>query len=391
MKIVHIIHSLDPLKGGTTEALRSLATACVKEGHSSEIITLDAPDCVWLEEWKIPVFAAGPARTHYGWSAKLRAIINERIKEASLVVVHGLWQYHCGITRKACLDAKKPYVVYPHGMLDPWALKQNPLKRIAKNIVWLLSLRKVLVNAARICFTCQEELDAALPALNGMCPHYAVVPLGVEGPPDSISQLKAEFLTQHPRFEGLRMLLFLGRLHPKKGCDHLLQGFAKWKAQNKGQKVHLRMVGPAYSQAYLKHLLGMSAHLSLEIDKDISFPGMTSGRRKWNEIAVSEALILPSFQENFGLVVGEALACGKLALLSDRVNTWNWVTSAAAGFVAQPNTAGVLSLLDQWSLLAPDALNEYDQRARQLFAANFSLKSCVNHFITLARSLDDAH
>lgn len=390
MRAVHIIQSLDPLKGGTTECLRLLTAASEDARIQSHVITLDDPKSSWLTAWKTTVVSLGPSITHYSWIKGLRHKIGDQLQPGDVVIIHGLWQHHCPETRIACMQAGIPYVVYPHGMLDPWALRHNPWKRVAKSIASLLFMRRVFEDASLLCFTCEEEREAALPALSGTGTRQFVSPLGIEAPSEDLAKLREEFHSTHPELLGKRIILQLGRLHPKKGCDLAIEGFARWKHSSGSRDAHLRMVGPPSSEDYLKSLLQLSDAFGLEVGTDISFPGMISGRGKWSELAACESLILPSHQENFGLVVGEALACKKPVLLSDRVNTWSWVTEAEAGFAAPPTTVGVEELLSNWSSLSEKGRTLMGERAHQLFTTRFSIGASVKSFRRMLDSAQDS-
>lgn len=390
MRILHIIHSVNPAHGGTTTALRALVSSCESLGHPSPVITLDTPESPWLNDWHSPIVGVGPCLTHYGWTPHLLPLLEKEVPLSDLVVVHGLWQYHGTAVRNVCLTVKKSYLVYPHGMLDPWALRQSWMKRLRKSINWHITTRRVLRDADRLCFTCEEEHESALPALKSIQTLPAILPLGVEGPPDDVITLKKEWQEEHTSSPETRILLFLGRLHPKKGCDLLLEAFARWKkTSSSSAKVCLRMVGPADSTEYLSYLQALCSSLGLVIEQDVCFPGMADGRLKWQELAAANALILPSHQENFGIVVGEALACNLPVLLSTRVNTWRWVTEAGAGFAAEPTATGIEILLRQWIDQLPDEDTRMKCRAGKLFEDRFSPDSTTQQFIRLCALVCD--
>ncbi len=387
MRIVHVTHSLNPLKGGTSVAVKSLAEGCAMRGVASSVICLDPPQSPWLEGWQVPVCGTGPGVTHFGWSARLGAVLHQQAQGASVVVVHGLWQYHNVVVRRICRDLGVPFVVYPHGMLDPWALRQS---RLVKRGGWHLVVAPLLRHAVRICFTTENEQAAAAPALRDLPAPPLILPLGVEGPPGDVPALRAEFFTSNPGLEGKRILLFMGRLHPKKGVDILLEGFARWRSTlplEERQSWHLRLTGPPDSEAYLQELSDLVNSLKLEAGRDVTLPGMVSGRLRWLEFAAAEAFILPSHQENFGIVVGEALACGSPVLLSDRVNTAPWAAQAGAGLVAPDTLEGVVELLQHWTSLTAAQQVAMRHRALELFDRQFSVPTRCEDFLRAMREV----
>lgn len=390
MRVLHLIYSVDPRHGGMASALRTLVEGCEAAGIESPTLTLDAPEMPWLREWPGEITGVGPGRTRFGWTPGLAPALAREAPQAQALVVHGLWQFHNLAARKACQAAGVPVLVFPHGMLDPWALRQSWIKRLTKAIAWPLVTAPLLRQAARLCFTCEEELTAAAPALHAIPFTPAILPLGVEAAPDAVEVLRGEFQSREPSLRGRKILLFLGRLHPKKGCDLLVEGFAQWRRtlpESSRAQHHLRLAGPPHSPEYLEELHRLCSGQGLAIGHDVSFPGMASGRSKWQELAAADALILPSHQENFGIVVGEALACGKPVLISNRVNTWPWVVEADAGFVAADTTAGVVELLERWTALDHEAVAARSRHASALYASRFSIPGRMLEFAALIGDL----
>ena len=369
--------------------MRSLASHCKLLGHPSTTVTLDSPQVPWGADWHSPLKLSGPGWTHYGWSPHLAGVLEDELSHADFAVVHGLWQYHTLAARNACRSQRVPYIVCPHGMLDPWALRQNPAKRLLKSINWALVTRPVLKGAAAICFTTDAEKVAASPRLQGVSSLQCVAPLGVEGPIQDVSALARAWRHNHPDLAKRRVLLFLGRLHPKKGPHLLIEGFARWSRQNPAEahNFHLRFAGPADSDQYLASLHSLGEHQGLRVGDTLSFSGMLQGDSKWQELAAADVMILPSQQENFGLVVGEALACSVPVLLSNKVNTAPWVTQAGAGFSASPTVDGVVELLSQWTSLSAEAKSTMRRCAHSLYESAFSPATAALHFVDTLQEL----
>ncbi len=384
MKILHLIHSVNPAHGGTTTAVQTLAGACQALGHPSLTVTLDAPTAEWKSSWQTPLHFAGPGHTHYGWSPRLLPALRKLSSDVDLVIVHGLWQFHASAARMLRQKDGVPYVVAPHGMLDPWALKQSLLKRILKTVNWALVTRRVLQEASAFWFTTENERDSAAPALLGISADRRVASLGVDAPPAAPSVLKSGWQERHPELANRTVLLHLGRLHPKKGCDLLIEGFAAWVnrcAIPRDSWPHLRFAGPPVSAQYLEHLQRLCARHQLELHRDVTFAGMVTGTAKWQELAAAAALVLPSFQENFGLVVGEAMACGTPALLSDKVNICDLITGAQAGLSAEASISGVCSLLERWFAMDATARSSMQKNAKELYDSRLRPQAAGESFL----------
>jgi len=367
-----------------SSAVLGLIASANSAGHSSVAITSDDPADAWLGSLPKCLHPTGPGVGPCRWSPGFRPALERELGLCDIAIVHGLWQYHAGATRRACLRRQMPYLVFPHGMLDPWSLKQSWLKRLKKFVAWHLSDRKLLRDASRVCFTCEEERDAALPALKGVTTQHAIVPLGVEEPDTDIQGLARSFRTRNPSVTSHRIFLFLGRLHPKKGCHLLIQGFARWRsslAPDDISAVHLRLAGPSHTPEYLGELHNLCVRNGLALEKAVSFPGMISRTEIWQELAAAEVMVLPSHQENYGMVVGESLAVGTPVLLSDKVNTHEWVTTAGAGLSSSPSEEGVYDLLSRWSAVPADGKRLMGVNARSLYEKRFSMKATLETFL----------
>jgi glycosyltransferase involved in cell wall biosynthesis len=386
-QVLHVIQTLNPTHGGTTEAVHLLSRPLV--GFEFGIACADPPNSPWGTTWGNRLWQAGPAHTPFGFAFRSRTLLREVIPSMSLVVIHGLWQHLGLIAASEARRARVPYMVFPHGMLDPWALSQSKLK---KKFALITGYQSVLDRATAIGFTTQEEMDLAGPLLQNSKSSKVLIPLGVEEPPASNQELQSSFLKSNPSLAERSIVLFLGRLHPKKGCDLLIESFAKWRKSTSSRPLrdlrpHLRMAGPASSSAYLNHLLGLCKRHGLEIGKDVTFPGMIDATSKWHELASAKCLVLPSHQENFGLVVAEALACGLPVLLSDKVNTAHAVKSHNAGLVAPATLDGTISSLTKWSLLDHHESGALATNARTLYEKSFSASRARERFAGAIKAL----
>ena len=198
----------------------------------------------------------------------------------------------------------------------------------------------------------------------------AISPLGIEEPPGDAERQKELFLTMFPELRGKRLILFLGRLAVKKGIDELLGAFAEL-GYARPDTVTLVMAGPEDPDdpVFLQKLRSDPSVAGLSI----AWPGMLSGDLKWGAIRAAEAFILPSHQENFGLAVVEALACGKPVLISNKVNIWREIEADGAGLVEEDDTDGTMRLLARWFALSADELAAMGRRARAAFEQRFQI------------------
>lgn len=358
MRILNIIHSVNRIHGGPAEGLRQLVQANAKLGHRHEVVTLDAPGEPWLGDFPVPLHAVGPSHFKYGYTPRLVPWLRAHAREFDAVIVHGLWQYQGLGTWRALRAIDVPYFVFFHGMLDPWFKREYPLKHLKKWLYWPWAEYRVLRDARAVLFTAEEEARLAPQSFWLYKARHAVVGYGLELDQAARDADARTFFAAFPATRDKRLLLFLARIHPKKGCDLLLEAFAKVAAND--PSLHLVMAGPDQI-GWQPSLQTQAARLG--IAERITWCGMLAGDLKWAALRAAEAFVLPSHQENFGIAVAEALALGVPVLISDKVNIWREIAAAQAGLVGDDTAAGTEATLRQW--LAQDA----GQRAAMSAAA----------------------
>jgi glycosyltransferase involved in cell wall biosynthesis len=374
MKILHVIPSTDLSNGGPIEAIRQSAATTKKMGHANEIACLDPPDSLWLDDIGLPIHALGPAvGGKYRYSGSFARWLRRHVSQFDCVIVHGIWSFVDVATRHALRRSGIPYFIYAHGMLDPTFRRLYPWKHIKKSLYWLLIERRVLRDARAVFFTCAEERDLARKSFWPCNWHPAVVPYCVNGPPNALEDQAEHFLGKHPELANKRLILFLSRIHPKKGCDHLIDSFAS--VAHADPATHLVMAGPGELPKWLIGLQQRSRELG--IAHRITWTGMLKGHDKWSALRAAEVFVLPSHQENFGIAVTEALSCGTPVLITNRVNIWPDIASDGAGLVAAPGAAGTLELLESWFALDMAKREAMRTRAVDCFARRFDSHSAA--------------
>jgi glycosyltransferase involved in cell wall biosynthesis len=227
-----------------------------------------------------------------------------------------------------------------------------------------------------VLFTCEEERVLARQSFWLYSCNEVVVTLGAASPTGNSEAQARAFYERFPRLREKRLALFMGRLHPVKGCDLLIQAFAKVLA--KDPDWHLVMAGPDQ--------VGWQAKLSslaeeLKVADRITWAGMIRGDVKWGGFRASEVFVLPSHQENFGFVVAEALACGVPALISNKVNIWREIERDGAGLVSPDDLPGTMNLLLRWSQMPEAKKNAMRERARECFLNRFEIRRAASGLI----------
>jgi glycosyltransferase involved in cell wall biosynthesis len=382
MRILHIIATLDPASGGPSESVRTLMSFGLI-GYTGEVVTLDDPEAPFLKGLPFAVNALGPVRMTYSFSPKLHRWLKANYKRFDGVVVNGLWNY-CGLVAWSVLRGKKPYMVFTHGMLDPYFKRNFPLKHIKKWIYWVLVEYWVLSRAYRVLFTTREESELAresfwLHRWNGY-----VVPYGCSRPPGDAEAMRQAFFERMPSMQGKRFMLYLGRIHRKKGCDLLINAFAKYASLD--PELHLVMAGPDQQ--------GWSAELQKIVARDrltdrVHWPGMIKGDAKWGAFYACEVFILPSHQENFGIAVAEALACGKAVLLADKVNIAPQIARDGCGLMELDDQAGTDALVRKWIEMPVDARRKMEHQAVLTFHERYDMQENAATIIRLFERISE--
>ncbi|OAM88321.1 glycosyltransferase [Termitidicoccus mucosus] len=383
-RILHVIRSVNPAGGGPIEGVRQFARINGGDGHRIEVACLDAPDAPWLREFALPCHALGPGRGSYGYSARLVPWLRAHRDDYDAVVVDGIWQYHAFGVRRALRGTETPYFVFTHGMLDPWFKRTYPLKHLKKWLYWPWGDYRVLRDAQAVLFTCEEERRLARESFWLYRCRERVIGFGTGAPPDDAARQEAAFRAKFPETDGRQCLLFLGRIHEKKGVDLLLRAFAS-EIADKGKnpehaRWHLVIAGPD-DNTYGSEMRALAGQLG--IAERVTWTGMVAGDLKWGAFRRAAAFVLPSHQENFGIAVAEALACRVPVLISDKVNIWREIVADGAGLVGTDDLAGTRQLLARWAALTSEGRAEMAERAALCFRRRFDVARNARALIEL--------
>jgi glycosyltransferase involved in cell wall biosynthesis len=355
------------------EGVRQSGVRLRQFGHSVEVVTLDDPSQAFLDEYPLTVHAFGPSRGRYCYNNKLVPWLKLHAQDYDAVFVNGIWQYHSFGAWRALHKLGVPYYVFTHGMLDPWFKQAYPFKHLKKWLYWPWADYRVLRDARAVLFTSEEERIRARQSFWLYRAEERVVAYGTSAPPENAAELREQFLAAHSEMRGRRILLFLGRIHEKKGCDLLIRAVASVAAID--PRLHLVMAGPDQS-GWAARLKSLAQDLGAA-DR-ISWPGMLREEMKWGAFYSAEAFVLPSHQENFGVAVAEALACGLPVLISDKVNIWREVLSRNAGLVAPDTVQGTAQLLREWVSLTLAQRQAMSACARELFLRQFTVDAMAS-------------
>src|ERR1700682_4364146 len=283
MNILHVIRTIDPAWGGPVEGVKNLASQAGVAGHYVEVTCLDAPQEPWLKTVEMRINAIGPAKYgNFGYSRCLDVWLANNIRRFDAVVANGIWMYFSTAVRRAAMRANVPYFVFTHGALDPWFRRKYPRKHIKKQVYWSLFEHKVLRDAAAVLFTTAEEQAVSYGAFWPYRCNAKVVGYGIGDPFKSEARLHDRTKVRQilkcalPDLGDRKFLLFLARVHEKKGIDLLLQAIAM---NSQKYQEHAFVIAAPGNQAYIAELKVLAKKLGLE--KQLIWAGPLYGEMKW--------------------------------------------------------------------------------------------------------------
>lgn len=380
-QILHCISSVNPKKGGPIEGIKQLSAINQRHGHTVEVVCLDHPDDPWVKDFPLPCHAMGPTYVGaYAYSPRLVPWLKANAHRFDAVIVNGIWQYHVHGVWRALRRSSTPYFVFTHGMLDPWFKRTYPLKHLKKWLFWPWAEYRALRDATAVVFTCEDERRLARQSFwLYRCDEF-VVSYGTSAPPDRVEVQRQAFLRQFPELADKRCLLFLGRVHEKKGPDLLFKAFAKVKARRPDLvgNVQIVMAGPA-EDAYGQSIQKLVRDVGLQ--GQTTWTGMIGGDVKWGAFRCADAFILPSHQENFGIAVAESMACSVPVLISNQVNIWREIQLAEGGLVDTDTVEGTERLIEQWLQTPEPVWAQMRQNAKTCFQQRFLIDRTAESFI----------
>ncbi len=385
LRVLHVIPSVAERYGGPSQAVVEMCCALRGAGVETVLATTDAdgPGRLDVSLGRLTVHKGLPTiffprqwSEAFKYSGPLATWLDRHVAQFDVVHVHAVFTHSSVAAASACRRRGVPYVVRPLGTLDPWSMRQKPLR---KRLFWYLGVRSTLRSAAAIHYTTLEEqrlVEQSLGLSRG-----AVVPLGVG---EEVVNAQGEpFRALYPALGSSPYALAMARLHPKKGFDQFLRAFSRVARREPLSSWRLVLAGdgePEYA-ARLHRIVEEEGS-----QERVLFTGWLRGSAKVAALRDADLFVMPSLQENFGISVAEAMACGTPVLVSTHVNLAAEVKVAGAGWV---------------SLLAPDemeqtlgrVLRDPDERvkrgeaARQYALAHFRWPAVATQLINLYQSI----
>ena len=395
--------------GGTIFVNHYLNRALVKKGIEVTVYTtsvglenkVQENREVYVDGVRVIYFSISKAldclgATGWQFSWPMTRALRENLHRFDLLSINAIWNYPsiaAVIVNKAY---HVPYIVTAHGALYPYALSKKWWKKLP---YYHLVAKRVLEGAAAIHYTGEDEAEKCHPHL-GLNNRAVVVPCVIDLSEFGDNPDRDALRRRYPALKGRKTILFLSRINWKKGLDILIKAFAMVAKQQ--EDVHLLIVGDdesGYGEQVRRWIrdCGMSyedqgsegggtERREKDSNVRITFAGMLTGKEKVQAYAGSDMFVLPSYSENFGIVVVEAMACGIPVIVSDQVGIHKEVTESKAGIVIEPD-ADELARAIMLLLHNPELCKEMGRNGQQSVEDRFALDKVVDSTIEIYQGL----
>lgn len=355
MKILHYISCIERTSGGTTAYMQLLAKE-LKNLVDLVIVTGISPHPVIIKGVKVH-FLDFRFQKWFGLKAKFVTIL--QFEKPDIVHVNGIWNPQIWIFHQAAISLGIKVVLSPHGMLEPYILNRHPLK---KKIALALYQHKAIQSADFLHATADSELINIRKL--GYKQSVVVIPNGVD-----LSEIK-----QKTKWNKVQNILFLSRVHPKKGIEILIKAIAT--INNPDLKITIAGEGEANYIEQLKQLAREKG-----VGNQFNFAGGIYGAAKWQLYLDADLFVLPTYSENFGIVVAEALYTG-LPVITTTGAPWSELDSEKCGWWIELNVDNLIKALKVALALESDKLYEMGLNGRKLIADKYDIKQVAQSMYT---------
>ena len=377
MRILQIVPSISLIYGGPSQMVLGLAPALAQQGVKVTVITtnsngdidqkpLDVPlnQPVLQDGYQIIYFKCAPFR-RYKFSIDLFHWLNRHANDFDLAHIHALFSPVSSISATICRLKKLPYILRPLGTLDPADLqKKQKLKKLYAAVLESPNL----ANAAAVHFTSEQE--AKVSERFGQVTKDVVLPLGVYKSEDEYNKIihykrKKEVLNKYNIPENLPLILFMSRIDPKKGLNLLIPALERLLSEK--LNFHFVLSGANPQAPNYEQQIKMQIEAS-PLKSHTTITGFVTGELKSVLLQAADLFVLPSYYENFGIAVAEAMVVGTPVVISDQVHICEEVHNSKSGWVCEINVQALTNLLQE-ALKSPE-----ERQYRGLQAQQYALK-----------------
>lgn len=388
MKILLVIPALGTVYGGPSNVVSGLAQGLGEQGVSVDIVAtnangqtnLEIPLNTWIAEknYRVRYFPYQDFND-YKVSLSLTSWLFRHVAEYDLVHTNAIFSYPVLPAYWACQLHRVPYVMTPHGMLEPWALSYKGWKKsFYYALIEKLALRKA--TAIQIISASEAKNIKAL----GIETPLVFVPNGIHAQEFQALPEPRLFYEKFPNTQNRSLLLFLGRIDPKKGLDLLATAFSEVHAQF--SQTHLVIVGPD-NIGFLPTVQNYFAKAGcLEA---VTFTGMLTGPLKYAALAAAHLYVSPSYSEGFSLSILEGMASGLPCVITTGCNFPEAATAQAAHVTDIDSNAISDALLEY--LKDPQKAQEMGVRARQFILEHYTWDHIAIRMLKIYTAIVNKH
>lgn len=371
IKILRIISSLDPKNGGPSKTIIDGSLNLIKEGFDVNILTHDKKNSNFIKDKKIKVINKGPAFGNYRFNIKFFLWLFKNRFSYDIFIIHGIWEFNTLISR---FLLKNNYYVFSHGQLDPF-FKSQKLKKIKKQIYWFLFERKNLLFSKSLLLTSKNEKKLLNNTfVNTKNIKKKIIPYGIQKPKFDKKKCLKIFYKKFPKLKNKKFFIYLGRFHKKKGCEILIKCVKKMVENNINMYVFL--AGP--DNKYKNSIIKLSKKYNLS--NHLIWSNIILDKMKWGAVSASEAMVLPSHGENFGVSLVESLSCSKPILITNKVNIYPEIHRFKAGLISNNNVNSFFNIIKKFYNLPKTKINEMKKNSYKCFQKNFNVATNTNNF-----------
>lgn len=382
MKVLHVIPSVGPLRGGPSVVVRQLARSLAESGVETEVATtndnadgvLDVPLRLPVEDEGVTYWYFPRQLAFYTVSWPLANWLRDNISRFDVVHIHALFSFS---SLAAAFWARRhgvPYIIRPLGTLNQWGMTNR--RPWLKQASFRLLESRVAKHAALMHYTSEDERQQA--SQLGVTTTPVIIPNAVadiEAPAPE----RGGFRRRHGLSSGRRIVLFLARLDEKKGLELLLRAYARIRVQVANT---LLVIAGDGSPEYVARIKADARTLGLT-DAHVLWTGFLSGADKREVLSDADVFVLPSYSENFGVSVAEAMAAGVPVIVSDQTAIHHDVAAAATGLVVGCDASDIARAVSS-VLSSPDEAKTMGQNGAELVRHTYSLA-------TVTRQVHDAY
>jgi len=309
-----------------------------------------------------------------GWqfSLELTHALKRNLNSVDIVYLPAVWNYPTTVAVYYCRKYRKPYIVALKGVLYPYTKNKNAWKKWP---YYKLFAEKNIKNATAIHYTSEDEAIRCHSLFLGLKNQAIIIPNGIELSEFNNLPARDNLRKRYPILKDKKIILFLGRINWIKGLDILVKAYSRLVKER--DDVHLLIVGSdekGYGEKVRSWLKNEG------VLERVTFAGMLSGREKLEAFAGSDVFVLPSYSENFGMAVVEAMACNLPVIISDKVGIYEEVEKAKAGFIIHTDENELYSAMVKILDNKQESL-EMGRRGRKLVEEHFASEKVADKMI----------